>query len=336
MARKQEQLKVYWIDDDERRMAPFVDIFESEGAELELLAVDKDTPVLDQVGNWLKRPAPNLVLVDHKFNQGAGFALNGATCAHILRRKWRRVPFVCVTAQIDNGHPITGSFDTEDMSEYSLVLAFDGLADRLDLLKTIGRQFPALTRAIGDPARLCGLLGVPAHDKEIAIRAMPAEFKEPGVPTTSHRLARWVLCVLLEQPGFLYGRLHVATMLGLSEAGFAKVENRFTDARYQGSFADGYPPRWWRSLVHARVHELVGPDAPAESWLAGRQMKGLKKQDFSTCYVSGKDNVPDVVAMTMPDRTMQPVCSRYTIPPKPATAWPAGFEQVRIITDNVT
>jgi hypothetical protein len=336
MARKSKQLKVYWIDDDSRRVAPFVDIFENERAVLEPLTVDKDTLVLTQIGNWLQKAVPHLVLVDHKFNLGAGFALNGATCAHILRRKWRRVPFVCVTAQFDSGRPIADSFDTEDMSEYSLVLPFDGLADRIDLLKTIARQFPSLVRAIGDPARLCRLLGVPAHDKEIAIRAMPDEFKQPGVPTTAHRLARWILRVLLDQPGFLYDRLRVATMLGLTETGFAKIEKRFAECRYTGIFADGFEDRWWRSAVHAQVHKLVGANSPAESWLAGRKLRGVKKQDFSTCYVSGKENVPDLVAITMPDGTPRAVCSRFTVPPDPATAWPAGFEQVRVITDNVT
>lgn len=63
---------------------------------------------------------------------------------------------------------------------------------------------------------------------------MPGEFQTERHATTEHRMARWVYNVLLRRPGFMYDRLHTATLLGLSELGFSKVETKFEGRNIEG------------------------------------------------------------------------------------------------------
>lgn len=329
-------MTIYWIDDDGGRVNKSKTIF-PKGRKycVELLKVEKDQSLLPLIEKWLALNKPSLVIVDHKFNLATSDRLNGSTCAHILRRRWQDVPFVCVTAQVDGSRPRKKEFDEEDISEYVDVIPFAKLKDRLPELLGIAADFPALAKihAKGMPA-LAEHLGVPAADRDIFARSLPNEFHATSLDSTPHRLARWVVTTLMDQPGFLYDKLHVATMLGLKERSFDRVSEAFAAALYRGPFAAESRPRWWRSLVRKLLNEVVGDNAPFESWLAGRQLPSITPKDYSICFVEGNSKAgPDTVAYTMPDETPRQVCSRYTEVVPSLSSNTVGLEPIRQIVE---
>jgi hypothetical protein len=297
-----KKLKFVWIDDQPRRIAPFKPIF-LEGlqkprlsASVEEICVEAD--LLKTLGNWVlsrASQAPDLFIIDHIFNTALPFKLNGSSVAHLLRNTFPQTPMVCVTAQFDSPN----LFDQEDLSEYTGVFVFSHLAQSIEDLFKIARDFPKLSFPKGDAREhLVDCLKPPERDRAELLLLLPEEFQSSNHPATQNRMGRWIYSLLLARPGFLYDELHVATLLGLTQAGFRKVIDMFVKARYKGVFAMESKPRWWVSEVHRILFSGKGPESPSVPQIAGRNLPGIDAGDYSLCYVSKKtEPPPDTVAL---------------------------------------
>lgn len=291
-------LRVAWIDDREDKVEHYRRAIEAgvDGMRARVELVRVTSGLLDVLAGWAenkKGAPPDLIVIDHVYNPPLPFGARGSSVAHLLRREFPTVPMVCVTAMFDRPH----SFNQEDISEYTAVFLYQQLENHIEELFAIARDFKKLRlRETSFREHLIGCLKPPRRDKGDLLRLLPEEFQDAKHVTTEHRAARWILGTFVRQPGFLYDRLHAATLLGLSEGGFAKVEARFAKARYRGAFATERYPRWWVSTLRTQLFEVLGEDAPDLPQHAGRTLPGIVAADFSVCYVSKSvEPPPDAV-----------------------------------------
>ncbi len=295
------RMKFVWIDDRKEKVEAYRAAIESGiekpamKARIDLIEVKSD--LLDALNQWrLKQGAvsPDLFIIDHVFNVALPFDLRGSSVAHLLRGTYARTPMVCVTANLTR----PGSFDQGDLSEYMAVVPYNHLDDYIERLYAIAKDFRKIEVGAGRVREhLVDSLKAPARDREDLLRVLPEEFQSQPHATTEHRIARWIYNVLWSRPGFLYNRLHVATLLGLTENGFRKVEATFHRALYKGVFATLSEPRWWVSEVKRLLFSNADADGPSDSQLAGRVLANIKRTDHSVCYVARtSEPPPDCVA----------------------------------------
>jgi hypothetical protein len=302
-----KRLKFVWIDDQSKKVEPYRAAIE-EGPEgstvsskIELIEVKGN--VLAELELWSKKheaKPPDLIIIDHVFNLSLPFGLKGSSVAHLLRTRFPTTPLVCVTAMFDSPR----SFDQEDISEYTALFLYQRLEDKIEALYAIAKDFRLLS-ADGSNVRkhLVSCLKAPRNDNDNLMRVLPDEFQDQRHATTEHRMARWIYNVLLARPGFLYDRLHTATLLGLKEPAFEKVEAMFAKGLYRGVFATAASPRWWVSDLRRILFNSLSSDNTLDvPQLAGRALPGIAEQDHSACYVS-RATVPPPDAVVSVDAT---------------------------------
>lgn len=337
IAMTKRKLHFIWIDDDQDK----VDLYRNaiENADFEGCAKALVEPVivadsvLDSIINLEKRSLrADLIIMDHVFSRtrNATLKLDGASAAHLVRKAWLDVPIVCVTAMLP-AQP--KKLDQEDLSEYVAVYAYGELDGKLETLFAIARDFKKLRPKRGDYRRqLLELLRTPKSERDGVMRAMPNEFRSQPHATTLHRVATWILGVLMKRPGFLYDRLHAATLMGLNEVGFSKVESIFSMALYTGPFSTTSYPLWWVRDLTDIIFAKTQNTAASAPQIAGRSLKGITKADYSKCYVDKpQGDIPNVVARLAPKKELRAVAAKHTRPdPEDVAALP-GFEALLVI-----
>lgn len=303
------RMRFVWIDDQAFRNEKWRAHFEAgpdnvtASADIELFAADGD--LLSQFQSWVSANAktpPDLFMVDHDLQQSLrhdGLHLKGSSLAHLLRLNFPSVPVVCVS-----GQPLQSrEFDWEDLSEYTHVFPISQLnyPEHIELIFAIATDYPKICISSSTNVRrdIVDALGAPAADRESLFAILPEEFEVRVVHgTTPHRIARWILNVLMDRPGFLLDALSAATFVGLSEAAFSRVApTHFQQAEYRGPFATAARKLWWSSELTTQLYASV-PDAVAlPPQLAGRRLPQVTAKDYSVCVVtSSAEPPPDVVA----------------------------------------
>jgi len=299
-----KRLRFIWIDDQKKKVEVYRRAIEAgvESACASITLIEVKADLLNVLSAWAVEEAPkspDLIIIDHIYNMALPFGLKGSSVAHLLRSKFPGVPIVCVTSMFDR----PDSFDQEDISEYTALFLYQRLENHIEDLYAIAKDFRKL-HSMSVPLRehFVACLKAPRRDKEDLLRILPEEFQDQKHTTTQHRAASWIFNVLLRRPGFLYDRTYAASLLGLTTSGFAKVEAQFEGAKYKGVFATHRDPRWWVSALRTVLFDLVDYDAPDLPQLAGRTLPGIKKADYSVCYVS-KESFPPPDAVVATDAT---------------------------------
>jgi hypothetical protein len=327
------KLTVHWFDDNESKVNLGTESL-STGAteagfeiEVHFHPLRPDLVGIKESFDSIRALKNDLLLVDHIINDSGTMNIKGSAVAHLLRLTFPNTPIVCVSAAWSGSQADTG-FDQEDLSEYCFLIPESDIHDSAIFLRTIANDFPKISSFLDAPTSLAlSILKAPNEDAKEVDRILPGEFQATDLKTTPHRLARWLLNSFLEQPGFLYDRLRVATMLGLTIEGFEKVHHLFVKAEYVGIFRNEASQRWWVSEVNNILHELL-PEVFDRSQLAGRQLEGITENDHSKCWFDPKGATPpDAVAyIDLNNFEEVPVNSRYTrVHPKDNPSLP-GFE----------
>lgn len=305
------QFGFVWIDDTPERAEKWIGALDGslrgELVETKLEVVGLTNNFIEEldrkVGEWIAN-SPNLIMLDHNFSkvQKRLFGMHGSALAHLLRIQLPKTPIVCVSGQrLDSD-----DFNAEDISEYTYLFDVNQINSESDLetLFAIAKDFHLLCFPEKVPVRhaLVDALKAPEADKQALISILPEEFEAELVvhSTSPHRIARWVLNVLMKRPGFLYDALETATLLGLTEAAFlTKIKPRFEDARYCGPFATDTRPLWWTSKLTEVLYAALPEHAVLPSQEAGRRFAEIVEDDFSRCGVTNEHTpAPDVVAYT--------------------------------------
>ena len=138
----------------------------------------------------------------------------------------------------------------------------------------------------------------PEDDKVRLEAVIPNELKSDytsqSIPIS---ISRWVRQTLIEMPGFLYDSLWAATLLGIRERSFQKVESIFEGAKYNGIFADKSNARWWQTRIRQILYKEVPTEEFKNTRTLGRKLPKIIKKDYSVCYACKGDD-PEIVGYT--------------------------------------
>lgn len=280
--------RIVWIDDEPKRLptaqdlgANFVNV---HGADL--------AQIIDELLEGLQ---PGLVLVDHVLDKVGGKTPSvfkkGSTIAEALKERWPSCPVVGVT-NIGN----LATIDDRTQKTYDELFPFTNFAKYFDRIKGIAKGFASVARVASDAAALVRLLKPPVDERERLLAALPRNLKSAAQDESRpSRMYRWV-AHLLDRPGFLLDKLWSATVLGINEVGFKKVDNKFKRARYTGIFARPDEPRWWSSRLSDLLYKECRPQSGELSWQTGRRLGGISARQLSRCYYCDEE-YPETVAL---------------------------------------
>jgi hypothetical protein len=318
-----KNLKFIWIDDDDRHKdaanlerqlkikCPYVDV------------KPKDVDYLAEIENV----KPDLILVDHNLIKiGAGDIRKGSTIAALIREKHPTYAIACITAQNIN------TIDSQQKSSYEAIFSYDEIKDHYVTMKSIATAYQKMKASTLKKVEDLFLLMKSPKEETIRLeRILPHEIKENFKdPSIYGNVSKWVREVVMERPGFLYDRLWAATLLGLTESGFKKVESQFSAAKYKGIFADQSKERWWKSELINILSKIV--KRPGLPWEKGHEIPGITNRHHSRDYYSDyKEEYPEVVAFLDETSTDRAAMKLKNTVPHPKYDKLLFFEEVRMM-----
>ncbi len=284
---------ILWIDDDPIRTKEARNLGIRKKIEVNFIDV-KGKILLDELRYILSQQEPDLVLMDHMFlNVKKGEFNRGSTAAEVIREKWPDCPIVCITG-IELKY-----IDLHKQSIYEDVFEWGNISSYDSRLLSIAGSFQTLKEnRPKDMAELIAMLNAPEAEYERLKSVLPPALKGKELYKDESLLltiSRWVRKTLIAKPGFLYDRLWAATLLGIKEESFNKVEHLFTEAQYNGLFADKSNERWWQSKLREILYSAIQDSDSTYPWELGRELPGLTKTDFSECH-SSHEAYPETVA----------------------------------------
>lgn len=343
-----KKLEIWWIDDDPARFRTLArgrierpshpTLKGRRGAKLipKKLSNEEESKALHLALSEARRTKtlPHLVIIDQILNRKEGGFDRGSTLAVSFRAEAPTVPAVGVTA--------ASLKDIAELQKDQFIEFFclDDLQSgaRVPDLFAIADGFAMVIRAkIGGKIAAKNLesifriIGCPIEDRPFLGPCVPSELANAWDQETPHIFARWVWHTLIGLPGFLYDELQIATLLGLTEAGFLRITEKLSDCVYNGVFASAARPRWWVSAVRKRVRDLTHAEITTPLWKAGREILGPRQSRYlSKCYsMRSSDCVPDVVAFVdeLRRRRVQAKSEHTELAPEIP---PVGFEPYRL------
>lgn len=327
-----------WIDDDLERASRFIGGLDgtlcNTPVETKLEVIKVTESLLEDLSKraemWMANP-PDLIMLDHNFSKVPKrlFELHGSALAHLLRIQLPNTPIVCVSGQDIE----SDEFNSEDLSEYTYLFDVNAINSEANLERmfAIARDFPLLCFPGKRPVRhlLIDVLQAPVLDRSALLSVVPEEFEGVFVHGTSpHRIARWVLSVLMRRPGFLYDSLEAATFIGLNETAFlSKVKHHFEPASYKGPFATQAHPMWWASALTDALYAALPEHVTLSPQDAGRRFPDIVEEDFSRCGVTNEHTpAPDVVAYVDTTKSSRrAVWHSFTVPLSEEASSVLGF-----------
>jgi CheY-like chemotaxis protein len=317
------KLKFIWIDDDPEREEDSKNLEQQLGVRCKFIDVQpKNIDYLSPIA----KIKPDLILVDHNLTEiGTGNIKKGSTVAALIRETHPNYAIACITGQSE---PI----DAQQRLSYEAVFQYDDLENHYETMMAIARSFRKLNS--NKPAtldELIDLLKAPEEDKIKLRNVLPQEIKENFEDDSLFlNISHWIQNILIKRPGFLYDRLWTATFLGLTEAGFNKVESLFQPAKYKGIFSDESKERWWKSKLLEILSKKV--KTTGLPWEKGRALPEINSRNYSKDYYSSyKEDLPEIVAYS--DETSEdqyPMKLKYTVP-HPKYDKLLYFEEIRMM-----
>ncbi len=291
------KLKFVWIDDDP-------DIREPEARNMERrlrVEIDYKDVMNNQIQKCIeellkRKNQPDLVLIDHKLDyDGSRLFKTGSSVAALIRDRWPYCPVVCVT-----GGQIIDTLSSINRSLYEEVITFDNISSYDELILSITKGFKKISKTkYMNLNKVFELLQVPESEIEKLSLILPIELKDNysdfGIATNLSYLVRKRL---MKRPGFLYDKLWVATLLGIKESSFKKIEPLFKSAKYKGIFSLETDPRWWKASVLEILADKVKVNGL--SFEKGRLLTygkaKITKRDFSQSFTN-KSDTPETIAL---------------------------------------
>ncbi len=326
------KFKFIWIDDDPDREIEAKNIGDHLKVDVEFSNV-KGEDLQSKLNEIISKKMPDIILMDHRLDDISsdnGFK-TGSTAAEVIREKWPQCPIVCITeVELVN-------IDFHKQSIYEEIIEFNKISDHYSTLSSIAHSFKKIQQArINNLDELIDLLEPPEGERERLKSITPDVLRRNECyadPSLGSTISEWVRHTLIEKPGFLYDRLWAATLIGIKEDSFKKVEKLFEDAKYRGIFADEGDERWWQSKLR-EIMFMKFPDSDSiYPWELGRELEEIEESDFSKCHASGED-YPETVAYTdEAAQTRVQMRLRYTVP-HPGFKSSLFFEEMRMMREE--
>jgi len=157
----------------------------------------------------------------------------------------------------EEGHIVLSFSDGEDELARRASLAAHGFAEIANKLPEVLKD----ARNNSASKILAALLGKLEYSEKIALYSVgdqnrvaeiPSQPKDttPGERRMARFLGYWLWDSLLRYPGLLVNHIAAASHLNIETADFiSDVQVLFSDALYDGPFADSKRPHWWRGIM---------------------------------------------------------------------------------------
>lgn len=284
-----KKLKFVWIDDDENRNIACTNLEKHLKVKCDFVNVKpKDVDFLSIIDNV----KPDLILIDHNLTDiGTGTIKKGSTISALIREKNPTLAIACITAQ-----DILG-IDSQQRMSYESIFSYDNITEHYFTMQSIALAYRKMKLNIPkDIIELLVLMKAPKEEQFRLETIVPFDIKEnfhdQGIYTN---ISHWIRDVLFERPGFLYDSLWSATLLGLNESGFKKIEKLFLPAKYKGIFADESKERWWKCELTKILSKYV--KTSGLPWEKGRMLPGITPRYYSKDYYTDfNEEFPETVA----------------------------------------
>ena len=308
-----KELKFIFIDDayNRKKQNDFLD--DNKLIECKFYYV-KEKNILEKIKNEIfKKNEPDLILIDHRLDKVKNtLILSGSSYADIIREEWPECPIIAVTAIKDLNKEIT----SRQRENYDEIIKGNELKDKHSTLIAIARSNNNLkNNIIEDVNELLKLLNPSEDDinrlKTIIPENVTSNLGEKGV---IFEISKWIRKTLFTRPGFLYDKLWTSTILGIKDTSFEKVEQFFTQAKYQSLYSNEDDIRWWQSKIKEILFSKFPDDEEYLPYKLGHKFDCIKESDYSVCHVCG-DYFPETVAYT--DETIKkkyPMHLKCTVP----------------------
>lgn len=302
------KLNFVWIDDDNNRNVASINLEKHLGIKCHFVNV-KPTNV--DFLSVIDKVKPDLILIDHNLTEiGTGSIKKGSTISALIREKNPTIAIACITAQD------VLSIDSQQRMSYESIFSYDIITDSYLTMQSIALGYRKMKLNLPkDVSELLDLMKAPKEEQLRLETVLPAGIKEnfndQGIYTN---ISHWIRDVLFERPGFLYDSLWAATLLGLNENGFKKIEKLFAPAKYKGIFADNSKERWWKSELITILSKHV--KTSGLPWEKGRKLPGIMARHYSKDYYTDfKEEFPETVAY-LDETTMEraQMKLKYTVP----------------------
>lgn len=319
-----KKLSFIWIDDEPEREEASINLAKQNGVKCKFIDVSQEDVNYISLIDEIK---PDLILVDHNLTQiKTGDIKKGSTIAAFIRENHPKYPIACITGQEE------ATLDSQQRLSYEAVFSYSDIKMHYETMISIAEAYKKLNaNPPQDSDQLIAMMKVPDAEVSKLKNILPHDIKEnyndSGVFAN---ISSWIRNVLIERPGFLYDRIWVATILGLNESGFKKIEPIFKAAKYNGLFSDKSKERWWKSEVLKILSRKIG--APIASWEKGRLLlPKMEKKYLSVDHYTEKEEYPEVVAYLdeTSDKRVQ-MKLKYTVP-HPKYDKLLFFEEIRMM-----
>ncbi|MFD0998182.1 hypothetical protein ACFQ21_02650 [Ohtaekwangia kribbensis] len=283
------KLKFIWIDDDPRRRTSSDNLKKAANLSGEFIDV-KSQDYEVEIKSLLKKAEPDLILIDHNLREiSTGIFKKGSTFAAYIRETWPECPIVCITAED------ISTVDSQKRSLYDAIFSISKISSHYSTIISIAKSFKKLrNKRPQNVMDILSLMKAPNEDRVRLMTILPQELKENfGDDSLFLNISHWIRNTFISRAGFVYDRLWIATILGLKENSFSKVEDLFAKAKYSGIFSDSSNEVWWKSEVLSILSDNVKEFGLP--WEKGRLLPSISKKDYSQCYVTGEE-YPETVA----------------------------------------
>jgi len=285
-----EKLHFLWIDDESERIKAAESFERAKKIKITFEDVKKKD-LFNELRRILDDTEPDLILVDHKLDKvSEGIVRTGSSVAEIIREKLPECPIVCITAVELQDIPL------HMQSIYEDIIRWSNFSNYYSTLLSIAKSYKKLksTRA-NNINSLLKLIDTPKDEIIRLSHIMPEEIKAHfNDDSLLFNISKWIRHNLVIRPGFLYDRLWAATLLGIKETSFKKVQKYFKKAKYNGIFADESNERWWQAKLREILYSISKRSELKLPWELGRELPGITKRDYSVCYACKKD-LPETV-----------------------------------------
>jgi CheY-like chemotaxis protein len=294
------KLRILWVDDDASRLQ-FKDAISGykyvhlpTGKRVSGLATFlpvKNQDAIQSVLKEMKKMDYDLVIVDHFLRTASGTSKRGNSLATVIRESNPNCPIIGVTAA-DRRKEV----DPQSQAAYDDLLSLAGVGDSFDSIFSTAIVFRELAKvATWSNNSIFSLFHAPDTEKHALLSICPKY--HPPRSSFIRTLYNWTRTELIASPGFLYDRKWVATLLGINEGSFSKVEELFAAAKYTGIACTADQERWWKAKIKDILYKNVQTKEALLPWQAGRQLGKIKPSDYAKCKYCAKE-YPETMGYT--------------------------------------
>lgn len=312
--------KIVYIDDDARDRKRYKEKFETDARSKNKFVIEAiNAPKSSEDYANIIQMSPDLFLVDYILDipeEDKVIGISGVALSTELKHKCPGIPIVLFTRKkmfgrqdyIETREAFPRVIDEIVYKQF----LFQDDTSKLENIYRLASGYKTLKNQTDRTwAGVLELIGAHKIDRDSLEQSNPPfdDIKK----WSASSISVWIREILLKYPGIIYGSVHAATLLGISEEAFLSEDLRkaFLPAKYTGPF-ETITGRWWKSQIYNKAYSMMikkEKSLPLREGfsLAWERAKGIPI-DKSKCVFSGESSVDWVCCILQ-----KPVFIKYSL-----------------------